>query len=116
MAERKIRKRTRKTLSGDEKAAFERAAAQAESAEVKQEVRRSFAEHARLRELVVLLKAERKRQRLSLSQVAERVEMDPANLHRLENNPNANPTLETIQRLAHALGKQIRVELVDEAA
>ena len=113
---RKIRKRMHRKLSPTERQEVDRLAELAESPAEQAEARRFFAEHARLRELIAMLKAERERQGLSLGQMAEHVDMDPANLHRLENNQNANPTLETVQRLAHALGKQIRIELVDEAA
>lgn len=118
MAEYRIRKRIRKTLTAEERAEFERVAAEAEreAPQIKAEARRFFAELARLRRIIEILKAEREAQGLSLNELARRIDMDPANLHRLENNPNANPTLDTVQRLAHALGKQIRVELVDEAA
>ena len=116
MVKRTIRQRKERKLSDRERAEVERLAAQAEASAEQAEARRFFAEHARLRELLAILKAERERQGLSLSEVADRIEMDPANLHRLENSSNANPTLETVQRLAHALGKQVRVELIDEAA
>ena len=52
------------------------------------------------------LRAERDRQGLSLSEVAKRAGMDPAVLSRLENK-GGNPTLETLCKVATALGKEL---------
>ena len=102
---RKVRKRMHRKLPPTERQEVDRLAELVESRSEQAEARRFFAEHPRLRELIIMLNAERERQGLSLGQMAERTDIDPANLHRLENNPNANPTLATGQRLAHALGK-----------
>ena len=118
MGERRIRHRSRRPLSAEEKAEFDRTASRAEqeAAEIEADARRFFDEHARLREVIALLKEERERQGISLNRMAETAEMDPANLHRLENDEHANPTLVTVERIAHALGKQIKVTIVDSAA
>ena len=58
------------------------------------------------------LRAERERQGLSLSEVAKRAGMDPAVLSRLENK-GGNPTLETLCKVATALGKEIVCSLRD---
>ena len=113
---KQIRHRHYKTQTPEARAEAERIAAIEESEEARDEHRAAFARHRHLRELVGLLKAERERQGLTLEAVAERAGMQVSNLHRLENNRNANPTLDTIQRLAIALGKAIHVELTDEAA
>ena len=47
-----------------------------------------------------LLKAERERQGLSLSDVSERCGVEKGAISRLENGLNANPTLDTIRRCA----------------
>ena len=52
------------------------------------------------------LRAERERQSLSLAEVAKRAGMDPAVLSRLENK-GGNPTLETLCKVAAALGKEL---------
>jgi transcriptional regulator with XRE-family HTH domain len=62
-----------------------------------------------------VLKAERERQGLSLSDVSERCGVEKGAISRLENGLNANPTVDTIRRCAHALGKAITLRLTDEA-
>ncbi len=88
-------------IEREEKAAIDRRAADV------------FARAQRLRDLVALLKAERERQGVSLNALSARTGINKSNLSRLENDARVNPTMETLQRLAEALGKQIRVELVD---
>ena len=61
--------------------------------------------HAAMR----ILKAERVKLGMSLGQLAELTGIDKANLSRMENNINANPTLETLVRIARALGGTIEV-------
>lgn len=63
-----------------------------------------------------MLQVERSKQGLSVSDTAQRMGLEASELQRLEEDPNAHPTMETVQRLAHALGKQLRVELIDDAA
>jgi len=106
-------KRSYKQQTPAEKAETDRLAALAESEADQAEVDRLIERHERMRDLIGRLKAERERQGLSLAQTAKRISMDRANLHRLETNPNANPTLDTLYRLAEALGKEIHVELHD---
>jgi len=72
--------------------------------------------HDRLRIIFAELQAERQRQGLSLTDLAEATGMDKARLSRLENAKYPNVTIETIERYAEALGKAIRIEIVDEAA
>ena len=59
------------------------------------------------------LKALRKLQGLSISDLAERTGMDRAMISRLENGQIDNPTIATMSRYANALGKRIVVSLVD---
>ncbi|MCC6682061.1 MAG: helix-turn-helix transcriptional regulator [Phycisphaeraceae bacterium] len=54
-----------------------------------------------------MLKAEREKRHISLTELAQRTGIDKANLSRMENNINANPTLETLQRIARAIGGTI---------
>jgi ribosome-binding protein aMBF1 (putative translation factor) len=66
------------------------------------------------RRFVMGLRRERERQGLSLADVAERAKIDKAALSRLENGQQLNPTLNTLARYAHALGKSLTLGLTDE--
>lgn len=59
------------------------------------------------------LKKERERQNLSMAQLSEKTGIDQAALYRLETGKNTNPTLETMNRIAAALGKTIACSLQD---
>jgi DNA-binding Xre family transcriptional regulator len=72
--------------------------------------------HDRLRAVFAQLQTERQRQGLSLAAIAEASGIDKARLSRLENARYPNVTIETLERYAQALGKEIRIELVDPAA
>jgi hypothetical protein len=50
---------------------------------------------------------------LSLTDVQRLSGIDRARLSRLESDPHANPTIETLNRIAHALGVEVRVAIVD---
>ena len=82
-----------------------------EAPAIKARARASFARHERLREIVSVLKEERLRLGLTLTEVAQRAGIDKANLSRMENDQAANPTLETLQRYAEALGREVRIYL-----
>ena len=56
-------------------------------------------------------KEERRRLNLSLADLSERTGMDQATLSRLENGKQANPTLDTLSRVATALGKRLVCDL-----
>ena len=71
------------------------------------------ARHDRLRDIVQVLKAERQRRGLSLAEIGERSGIGKSNLSRLENDPNPNPTMDTVLRYAEALGCAIRITLSD---
>ncbi len=60
------------------------------------------------------LKKAREQAGLSLTDLAQRTGMDKATLSRLENGRNGNPTLETLSRIARALGKEIVLVLRDQ--
>jgi DNA-binding phage protein len=68
---------------------------------------------ASLEDALALLKAERLRQQLSLSDVQERTGIERPNLSRLENEAEANPTIATLIRYAEALGKRLMIVLDD---
>jgi len=69
------------------------------------------ARHDRLRDIVQVLKAERQRRGLSLAEVGERSGIGKSNLSRLENDPDPNPTMDTVLRYAEALGCAIHIAL-----
>ena len=85
-----------------------------EGTQIRGRARAAFERHERLIMIVQELNAERQRQGLSLDQVAERTGIAKPNLSRLENSTRTAPTFDTLHRYAQALGKAIRVELVDE--
>lgn len=64
-----------------------------------------------LRDIIQLLKAERQRLGLSLSEIGERSGIGKANLSRLENDQDPNPTMDTLLRYADALGRAIHITL-----
>lgn len=57
------------------------------------------------------LRAERERQGLSLTDVAERTGLARESIHRLETAKAPNPTLSTLQRYANALGLALHMSL-----
>lgn len=90
-----------------------------EKEEILAEARRRKQVHdtlaAELREVFRVLKKERLVQGLSLADMRERTGMGRSAISRLENNENANPTIETLTRYAQALGKDLRIALRDKA-
>jgi DNA-binding phage protein len=60
-----------------------------------------------LHQVMASLKQERERQGLTLAEVSSRAGIDQAALSRLERGTNGNPTLDTLFRVASALGKTI---------
>lgn len=56
-----------------------------------------------------MLKREREQRGVSLSELAERSGINKSNLSRLENDINANPTLETLVRIARAIGGELEI-------
>ena len=73
------------------------------------------AARASLREAFRLLKAERQAQGMTLQELEDRTGIGSGAISRLENDPAPNPTVQTLQRIATALGKQITVQLSDSA-
>jgi transcriptional regulator with XRE-family HTH domain len=68
---------------------------------------------ARLNQVLCLLRAERERQGLSLSDLQERTGIDRGALSKLENAKEPNPTISTLQRYAEALDKELVIQLMD---
>jgi DNA-binding phage protein len=65
--------------------------------------------------LMFELRKERERQKLTIAQLAEMTGIDQSALSRLETYKNANPTFQTVSRIAAALGKFITFSLTDAA-
>lgn len=61
-----------------------------------------------------LLRAERMHQGLSLADVQSQTGIPRSAISRLETDPDANPTLETITRYAEALRKDVQISLADK--
>jgi DNA-binding Xre family transcriptional regulator len=69
-----------------------------------------------LHKVMASLKKERENQGLTLAALSERAGIDQAALSRLETGSHANPTLDTLYRVALALGKEIVCVLHDAPA
>jgi DNA-binding Xre family transcriptional regulator len=69
-----------------------------------------------IHQVMASLKKERERQGLTLAELSTRTGIDQAALSKLETGSNSNPTLETLYRIALALGKVITCVLQDAPA
>ena len=67
------------------------------------------------RRFIMSLRQERERLGLSLNEMAERAKIEKAALSRLENGQQLNPTVNTLARYVHALGKSIAWSLCEPA-
>ena len=67
------------------------------------------------RRFVIALRRERERLGLSLADVAERAKIDKGALSRLENGQQLNPTVNTLARYVHAIGKTLTWGMTDDA-
>lgn len=66
-----------------------------------------------LNEAQQAIRHERRTQGYSLAEMERRTGISKPFLSRLERDSEANPTLETLSRIAAALGKRIHISLVD---
>ncbi|HMO26409.1 MAG TPA: helix-turn-helix transcriptional regulator [Tepidisphaeraceae bacterium] len=78
-----------------------------EGAEIKARGRAALARHKAIREIISAIKAMRVEKKMSLVDVAERAQIDKANLSRIENMVHENPTIDTILRYADAVGVKV---------
>lgn len=81
-------------------------------AEAKSKLAVSQHNQARLAEIFCALKAEREKRGWSLAEMTQRTGMAREVIHRLENLTTPNPTINTIQRYAEALGFEVAFGLV----
>ena len=65
--------------------------------------------YLKIKQLMHQLKEARAKAKLSLADLAQRTEIDRGYLSKLENMQQANTTLETVSRIAEALGLEIRL-------
>jgi len=86
----------------------------------KEQITRDAMEHFAERDTLIaafrMLKAERERCGLSLSEVAARSGIDKSYLSKLENDPAPNPTLGTLLRIARAIGVKLTIGISRDAA
>lgn len=90
---------------------------QEELPDIKQRAQRKLAEAMQhgiaMQHTMSVLRAERVKQGLSLSDMKERTGIERSTLSRLENNAEANPTVNTLTRYAAAVGKKMFVVFAD---
>ncbi len=90
-----------------------RAAFEAEKDEIVAKGRDIFERHERLMLTLRSLRAERQRQGISLAEMQRRTGITKSALSRLENDETPNPTINTLERIADALGKVLDVVVRD---
>lgn len=66
-----------------------------------------------LSEAFHLLRSARQTQGVTLQELEQRTGIRMSAISRLENDPTANPTVRTLQRIAAALGKSITIQVDD---
>jgi DNA-binding phage protein len=110
---KRIAKRGMRTLTPAERERLNRAleTVDAEIAELLPAARKRRAASAALRDACRLLRTERQAQGLSLADVSERTGISRTEISRLETAANKNPTINSLQRIASALGKELIVSL-----
>jgi len=89
-----------------------RAALEAEKDEIIAKGQAFFERHERLRGVVAMLKDLRESKGISLAELAEQTGMSKSSLSRLENERSCNPTIETLEKIADALGAELEIRLV----
>ena len=110
---KRIAKRAPRQLTSAEQARLDRAleTVDAEVAELLPAARKRRAASAALRDTCRLLRSERQAQGLSLADVSARTGISRTEISRLETAANGNPTINSLQRIASALGKELVVSL-----
>lgn len=120
MSQRRIRKRISRPATPEEKARHKEIRQKIEGERprlnrIGLETKAAYEQRkARLREVCALLKSTREAAGLSLAEMSARTGIDKANLSRLENAEDANPTMDTLQRYADALDRQLVVSLAEK--
>src|SRR5574341_767947 len=110
-------KRIYREATGEEKARHRRIREQieAELPDIKTQAQQQLTEALQrgiaIEHTMAVLKAERVKQGLSLSEMKERTGIERSTLSRLENQAAANPTINTLTRYAAAVGKRVCIVL-----
>jgi DNA-binding phage protein len=90
---------------------------QEELPDIEQRARQKLAEAMQrgvtIQHIIALLKSERVKKGLSLAEMKERTGIERSTLSRLENDAEANPTVDTLVKYADAVGKKVLVVLAD---
>ncbi len=73
---------------------------------------RDMAERARIDELIEQLKEARKRSKFTLDDLARQTGIAKPNLSAFENHPKTSPKIETLNKVARALGFRVSIKLV----
>jgi ribosome-binding protein aMBF1 (putative translation factor) len=87
-----------------------------EKKQISREAQEHKAERDALMQAFRLLKDERERRGLSLSEVSARSGIDKSYLSKLENDPFPNATLGTLMRIAEAIGVELTIGITRPAA
>ena len=116
MGQRKVRS-VNKVLTEEERARHKmiREQVEQEKPELIARGRRAKTRHAMLKDAVQALKTSRLALGLSLADIKTCTGIEKSNLSRLENDPNPNPTIDTLCRYADAVGKKIVITLVEKS-
>ena len=115
----KTGKRIYRTATLEEKARHQqiREQNQEELPELQQRARQKLSDLMQSRvdihQAIALLKAERIKQGLTLSQLNESTGIEAATLRQLEDSEDANPTISMLTRYADAVGKKVLVVLAN---
>ena len=90
---------------------------QEELPDIEQRARQKLAEAMQrgvtIQHTIALLKSERLKKGLSLADMKERTGIERSTLSRLENDADANPTVDTLAKYADAVGKKVLAVLAD---
>ncbi len=87
----------------------------AEIPEIKKELHAlRHGRYAKVQEAITMLRAERELRGLSLTEISDRTGISKSAISKLENNEDANPTINTLSRYADALGMILSVSLTDK--
>jgi DNA-binding XRE family transcriptional regulator len=114
-----IGKRIYRQATGEEQERHKRIREQiqAELPDIKKRAQQKLAEAMQhgiaIQHTMSVLKAERVKKGLSLADMKERTGIERSTLSRLENNEEANPTVNTLTRYADAVGKKVLVVFAD---
>lgn len=83
-----------------------------EADEIKSTARAALARYDEVRDLIARLKAARLAQGMTLTTAGEKSGIGKANLSRLENLPDVNPTMDTLLRYAETVGVRIAFKVL----